>query len=117
MACKRPSCVEGNTPGKPPNKRDTGSSSGSNSRKQLFGDSKLPKVTKESWKDAEDSALVQYICLFSPEADSNKWPSTKDVKFWSGCADAVNKACNTSRTGNKIILSFIEYGQIITYLF
>lgn len=47
----------------------------------------------------ETSAIVQYICLYWRDAWNNKWPSTKDQQFWNECAEAVNKTCNSNRTG------------------
>lgn len=101
MAEKRRASVEGNTPGKPPEKKDHREAS---SRKTLFGESesKPKSVRAPAWTDAEDSALVQYICLFTPNAETNKWPYSKQAKFWDDCALAVNQACKVNRTGNNI---------------
>lgn len=98
MAAKRPIVVEGNTPGKPETKRQ--STSGT-SRKSLFqgnNGSNKSSGTRE-WSEAETSALVQYICLFWDDAGLDKWPMQKDPEFWNACASAVNKTCNSSRTG------------------
>jgi hypothetical protein len=44
--------------------------------------------------------LVQYICLYWKDAWNDKWPTTKDIKFWDGCAQAINSSCKSQRTGN-----------------
>ena len=77
MAAKRPIVVEGNTPGKPENKRP--STEGS-SRKSLFQVGNVLKKSsgKRERSEAETSALVQYICLFWDDAGCNKWPMHRD---------------------------------------
>ena len=109
MAAKRPIVVEGNTPGKPENKRP--STEGS-SRKSLFQVGNVLKKAsgKREWSEAETSALVQYICLFWDDAGCNKWPMHRGPEFCDACASAVNKACNSSRTG------LIKFHQIVTKL-
>lgn len=103
MASKRPVVVEGNTPGKPESKRpSTCLATKGSSRKSLFEDGNFLKkkpAGKREWSEAENSALVQYICLFWDDAVSDKWPMHRDSEFWDACASAVNKACNSSRTG------------------
>ena len=76
MAAKRPSVVEVNTPGKPSSKRNVQGTS----RRTLFGSedlSKKERVTVDQWTEKEESALVQYICLFWENAftNRNKWPN------------------------------------------
>lgn len=101
MAAKRPSVVEGNTPGKPSCKRIVKGTS----RRSLFGSNEdelkdaMPKARVSGWTEKEESCLVQYICLFWSNAYSNEWPTTKDMEFWNACAEAVNNACNSTRTG------------------
>ncbi|CAB3995828.1 Hypothetical predicted protein [Paramuricea clavata] len=76
---KRPAVVEGNTPEKPEKKRPTVKGS---SRKSLFTDEKLP-TNKHQWSVEETSALIQYICLFWEDADTDRWPMQRD-KYSSG---------------------------------
>jgi hypothetical protein len=60
MASKWPIVVEGNTPGKPENKRVATKGT---LRKSLF--SEKPKSSgHREWSEEETSALVQYICLY-----------------------------------------------------
>ncbi|CAB3991294.1 Hypothetical predicted protein [Paramuricea clavata] len=93
----------GDTPGKP--KRKLPSFEGK-SRKSLFSDKKQAEECKKSskplpWSREETSMLVQYVCLFWKDAWNDKWPTTKDERFWDGCATAVNNACNVQRTGTS----------------
>jgi hypothetical protein len=69
MAAKRPIVVEGNTPGKPSNKRQIEGKS----RCSLFDENKeesrdvknVPFATKpENWTRNETSGLVQYIYVY-----------------------------------------------------
>ena len=108
MAAKRPSVVEGNTPGKPSCKRTVKGTS----RKSLFGseDDEIRKACASGWTEKEESCLIQYICLFWSNAYSDEWPTTKDMGFWNACAEAVNNACNSTRTG----LSFIQLKGLFT---
>ena len=53
----------------------------------------------EKWTRKETPALAQYICLYWKDAWSNKWPMTKDKKFWNSCAKAINSVCGCQRTG------------------
>lgn len=114
MAAKRPIVVEGNTPGKPANKRP---STRGTSRKSLFQDGeiatkKLSSSASDVWSAEELSALVQYICLFSENAWTNRWPTKKDPEFWNACANSVNKTCKSSRTGLSTSIKAIQ----ITYI-
>ena len=94
MASKWPIVVEGNTPGKPENKRVATKGT---LRKSLF--SEKPKSSgHREWSEEETSALVQYICLYWEDAYSDRWPMQSDTKFWDAVAGAVNKACNSTRT-------------------
>ena len=105
MAAKRPSVVEGNTPGKPTNKRPVEGKS----RRSLFTDDtesvedvkNVSFSTKkpQNWTRKETTTLVQYICLFWKEAWNNQWPMTKDKEFWDSCVRAVNDVCLSNRTG------------------
>ena len=83
MAAKRPIVVEGNTPGKPENKKQSteGCSKGS-----LFQERNIPAKAsgRKEWTEAETSALVQYICLFWNDAGFNKWPMHSDKKNFFG---------------------------------
>ncbi|XP_022781784.1 uncharacterized protein LOC111322849 [Stylophora pistillata] len=104
MATKRPVDVEGNRPGKPKTKRpSTTPSTDRSSRKTVFSEGCILNraVGKREWSEAENSALVQYICLFWDDAVSDKWPMHRDSEFWDACANAANKACNSSRTGSS----------------
>ena len=106
MAAKRPIVVEGNTPGKPSNKRQVDG----RSRRSLFEDNKedikddknVSFRKPENWTRKETSALVQYICLYWKNAWSNKWPMTKDKEFWDSCAKSINNVCGCQRTGFTI---------------
>lgn len=111
MAAKRPIVVEGNTPGKPDNKRPPPEGK---SRKSLFHDENIPSKKFSSareWSAEETSSLVQYICLFSEDAWRDKWPTTKDAGFWNACADSVNKTCKSSRTGLSALIKAMLYAQ------
>lgn len=102
MASKRRVVEEGNTPGKPINKRQAGNVT---SRKTLFPDkSTNSRPSRTEWSDEQCSALTQYIGLFWNEAYTDKWPMIKDPKFWDACAEYVNKLCNSSRTGWVLFL-------------
>ncbi len=101
MAAKRSVVVEGNTPGKPTCKRSVAGTS----RRSLFH-SEPELIVQEKgnskgndWTEKEESALVQYICLFWEDAYTNKWPTTKNMEFWNLCAEAVNSTCYSTRTG------------------
>jgi hypothetical protein len=97
MTSKRHVVEEGNTPGKPRNKRQTPINP---SRRTLFPyESKKSCSNHAEWSEEECSALTQYICLFWSESHTDSWPMIKDPKFWDACASAVNKTCNSSRTG------------------
>lgn len=102
MAEKRPNKEDGTTPGKPKNKLACQEKS---SRKTLFPDDSVSggieekKRTNVSWTKKEEVALVQYICLYHPEAYTDMWPKTKDKAFWQNCADAVNHLCKSKRSG------------------
>lgn len=111
MATKRPAVVDGNTPGKPENKRPTTEGT---SRKSLFQEVKKSSGNHE-WSTEDYSALTPYICLFWEEAFTDGWPMKKDPKFWDACANAVNKACNSARTGMRDIDFFTYF--IITLIF
>ena len=106
MAAKRPSVVEGNTPGKPSCKQNVQGTS----RRTLFGSeedlSKKERVTVDQWTEKEESALVQYIFLFWENAFTNKWPNTKDMKYWNACAEAVNNSSISTRTGLSFLKQF-----------
>ena len=102
MASKRHVVEEGNTPGKPANKRQS-ENANTGSRKTLFpGEAKPPAPscsTHMEWSDKEYACLTQYICLYWDEAHTDKWPLMKNTKFWNSCADFINKVWNSSRTG------------------
>lgn len=102
MASKRVYRVEGDTPGKPKEKNTKNSAEPKTSRKSLFDVKKLKSLNKATnipWTTEETSALVQYICLYWDEAHTNSWPKMKNENFWQSCSDAVNKSCQSSRTG------------------
>ena len=68
------------------------------------------------WTEKEESALVQYLCLFWEDAYINRWPTTKNMDFWNSCAEAVNSTCNSARTGvSCIFLSLICMNTIYLY--
>ena len=71
MATKRPIVVEGNTPGKPENKKQ---STEGCSKRSLFQEGNIPTKASErkEWTEAETSALVQYTCLFWDDSGLNK---------------------------------------------
>ena len=99
---KRSIAPEGNTPGKPePKLRST---STNRAKKTLFGNVKASTESgsRSSWSNDEVKALVQYICLYWPQAWTNKWPVTKDQNFWENCAQAINVSCKSNRTGTSI---------------
>ena len=96
MAAKRPPVEEGNTPGKPSCKRNVQGKTLFGSEENVFRKAQVTSVDK--WTEQEELALVQYICLFWEKAYTNKLPSTKDMKFWNACAEAVNNSCNSTRT-------------------
>ena len=78
---KRSIAPEGNTPGKPePKLRST---STNRAKKTLFGNVKASTESgsRSSWSNDEVKALVQYICLYWPQAWTNKWPVTKEQIF------------------------------------
>ena len=70
-------------------------------KKSLFNNEKSHEESRKfcGWVTAEVAALVQHICLYWDGAHTDKWPSTKNMKFWNECATSVNKICNASRTG------------------
>ena len=105
MATKRFVVVEGNTPGKPACKRTVAGAS----RRSLFHTEPEKRSCKgNDWTEKEESALVQYLCLFWEDAYTNRWPTTKNMDFWDSCAEAVNSTCNSTRTGvSCIFLSLI----------
>lgn len=79
------SLEQGNTLGKPPSKQLLRV----NSRRSLFGDhQKKVNETQDikelscSWS-IEEVALVQYICLYWPEACPDQWQKHKDNTFWT----------------------------------
>ena len=80
------------------------STKGNTARKSLFDGSKInhgdgKKCVNGSWTTKEVSTLIQYICLYWDDAYTDKWPKTKNMKFWNECAISINKICNASRTG------------------
>ena len=92
---KRGIVVEGNTAGKPENKRVATKGT---SRKSLFSE-KTNSSAPRGWSSKETLTLVQYIGLYWQDAHTDRWPMQSDTKFWDAAAGAVNKACNSSRTG------------------
>ena len=110
MAAKRPFVPEGNTPGKTASKRP---STQGTSRKSLFQESDRIKSASgiQKWTDEETIALVQYICLYSENAWTDKWPTGKDPEFWIACSESVNKACKSSRTG---LSTMIDYNCLLS---
>jgi hypothetical protein len=120
MAAKRPIVVEGNTPGKPSNKRQIEGKS----RRSLFDENKeesrdvknVPFATKpENWTRNETSSLVQYICLYWKDAWKNKWPMTKDQEFWDSCAKAANNVSGFQRTGLFTLLTSFLWSEIANW--
>ena len=104
MATKRTfSFLLGDSPGKPKVKIPASleAQAESSSRKSLFTSEQSVCFSKKPvpWSDQETECLVQYICLYRKDAWTNKWPSVKDPVFWKGAADALNKTCNSNRTG------------------
>ena len=99
MAAKRPVVVEDNTPGKPGNKRPSTQGTSRNTLFQEHQNDIKKSSDKREWSEVETSAVLQYICLFWEEAWIDKWPKHSDPKFWDACASAVNKTCNSTRTG------------------
>ena len=66
------------------------------SRKSLFKQSaesslQFKKERPVPWTKQD---LVQYICLYWKDALNDKWPTSKDPKFWDGCAQAINNSCS-----------------------
>jgi hypothetical protein len=98
MASKRMHLPQGDTPGKPINKRNSNEEAPS-SRESLFGETPSAPKQRLQWTSEETSALVQYICLYWDDAYTNSWPMMKDLGFWNKCADAIYKTCKSSRTG------------------
>jgi hypothetical protein len=96
------SCIpEGNTSGKNKTKIKR-SGEGCTAKKSLFdNEKKQGEINRKScsWATAELATLVQHICLYWDGAHTEKWPTTKDMKFWNECAISVNKMCNSSRIG------------------
>ena len=112
---KRPHIVEGNTPGKPVGKRHVQGIS----KRTLFQSEPACMSHQENprvnyWTEAEESVLIQYLCLFWDEAYTGKWPTTKNMEFWNLCAEAVNSTCKSNRTGVYNLLLNIG-GQRIVY--
>ena len=106
MAAKRSNVLEGNTPGKPTNKRQVEEKS----RRSLFSNETETTANilnnasfaikkSENWSREETSTLVQYICLYWKDAWSDKWAMVKDKDFWDSCALTVNRVCQSARTG------------------
>ncbi|RMX41742.1 hypothetical protein pdam_00005571 [Pocillopora damicornis] len=85
MAAKRPIVEQGDTPGKPENKRQ---STEGRSRKSLLQEGNIP--IKSSGRRGCD-----------------KWPMQSDPKFWDSCANVVKKTCNSSRTGRGGYLGIV----------
>lgn len=105
----------GDSPGK--SKPKLASYEGS-SRKSLFKETAETSVhcKKERpvpWTKQETSMLVQYNCLYWKDAWNDKWPTTKDSKFWDGCAQAINNSCKSQRTGNCEINQFNLFQFVI----
>jgi hypothetical protein len=115
MGSKRTHVPTGDTPGKPKQKISNQYKE-SSSRKSLFGGSE-GGTSAPSWNTKETSALVQYICLYWEDAHTNKWPTTKNRQFWNGCADAVNKTCNSSRTGIEIYICTCLFSVYTVYMY
>lgn len=114
---KRPIVPEGDTPGKPKPKSRSTSTDGA--RKKLFCKIPVDKANgrpanRSSWTNEEIKALVQYICLYWPQAWNDKWPVTKDQKFWESCAGAINTSCNSNRTG--MFISDIGFTEILNFV-
>lgn len=94
----------GDSPGKPKPKVASYECS---SRKSLFKKNtesslQFKKERPVPWTKQETRILVQYICLHWKDAWNDKWPTTKDPKFWDGCAQAINNSCRSQRTGNYV---------------
>ena len=73
-----------------------------------------------SWTNEEIKALVQYICLYWPQAWNDKLPVTKDHVFWDSCAGAVNTSCKSNRKGMKslcLVFQFTYYKVYCMYRF
>ena len=110
---------EGNTPGKPePKLRST---STNRAKKTLFGNDKASSTesstesgSRSSWSNGEIKALVQYICLYWPQAWTDKWPVTKDQNFWENCAQAINDSCKSNRTGTCMSCIFFASVNMFT---
>jgi hypothetical protein len=50
--------------------------------------------------DGQTFSNILYIFqLYWEDAYSDRWPMQSDTKFWDAVAGAVNKACNSTRTG------------------
>ena len=66
----------------------------------------LPKESSHSvkvsnWKTEELEAVVQYVALYKPNCEDDKWPAIKDSMFWEQCAKAVHEYSGQPlRTGN-----------------
>ena len=100
MATKRSVVVEGNTPGKPACKQTVaGTSRSQNLKKGEHTEPEKMSCKGSDWTEKEESALVQYLCLFWEDAYTNRWPTTKNMDFWNSYAEAVNSTCNSTRTG------------------
>ena len=76
MATKRSVVVEGNTPGKPACKRTVAGAS-----RRFIQNLKKGSCKGNDWMEKEESALVQYLCLFWGDAYTNRWPTTKTWIF------------------------------------
>ena len=96
---KRGIVAQGNTPGKPEKKRVA---TNGTSMKSLFSEKKNSSARRE-WSSKETSTLVltSIFVYIGKNAHTDRWPMQSDTKFWDAVAGAVNKACNSSRTGKQ----------------
>ena len=79
MATKRPVVVEDNTPGKPACKRTV---AGALRRSLFHTEPEKGSCKGNDWTQKEESALVQYLCLFWEDA-YNRWPTDgQQPKTW-----------------------------------
>ena len=109
MASKRPIVSDGNTLGKPANKRIPVQGSW---RKSLFLEpNSLPSKSAgpREWSTQELSALVQHICLFWEDMWTDRWRTMKNEAVWNACENSVNKTCNSSRTGLLNMISSVWF--------
>lgn len=99
---------DGNTPGKPQAKVRAQETETSRKRCLFPGESEgKEKSSWAKWTTSEDCAIVQFICLFWEDANTEKWPTIKDPQFWNNCAKAVMDVCQTTRTGKFNICIFL----------